>query len=554
MSSPYKSLHRKITIILAVTAILPVLVLAVINYNEFSKGFANEMQEPMRVTLARSKNSLELFLAERSSTMSLIASTYSYAELASPETLQRIFHAMQREFSGFVDFGLINAQGLLVNYVGPHKELLGKDYSEQDWFHKVGFQNRFVSEVFRGFRLFPHVVIAVQHITEKNERWVIRATLDTTKFTKFLSFTGDSQSDMFLLSKNGVLQTDSNHYGKTLDKFPLPMPAPSYEVRIVESLDEQRNALLFAYSYLEGTDFVLAAIKRNIHPLRMWFMMRTDLLVLFCISVLVIYMVAAKSIGALITRLQRSDEKREQAMLQMEHSHKLSSIGRLAAGIAHEINNPLAIINEKAGLLSDLLEVEADFPRKEQFAGNLKAIGSTVARCRDITHRMLGFARRMDVKIEELDVNQIIKETLLFLEKEALHRSVAIELELLPDIPKIHCDRGQLQQVFLNVLSNALAASDKGGTTRIVTSLRDTGHIAVCVTDNGTGMDEETKKHIFEPFFTTKKEQGTGLGMFIIYGIIKRNNGEIEIDSELGRGTSITISLPVGKPSSGAGQ
>ena len=330
------------------------------------------------------------------------------------------------------------------------------------------------------------------------------------------------------------------------------MPVQSYETRVINTHDHNNESILLSYCYLEDSDFVLVAVKQNVSPFQSWFMLRTDILLILCLSILVIYVVAARTVGTLIARLEASDKEREQAMLQMEHSQKLSSIGRLAAGVAHEINNPLAIINEKAGLLCDLLEMEKDFPRREHFDSNLKAISSAVTRCRDITHRMLGFARRMDVKIENLDINAVLSETLLFLEKEAQHRSIAIIQDLAEGLPHIPCDRGQLQQVFLNVLNNALAAVENGGETRIRSALRGKDAVEVSITDNGVGMDEETKKHIFEPFFTTKKEQGTGLGMSIIYGIVKRHGGEIQVESEVGKGTTVTVILPVGNLPAGA--
>jgi len=552
-TSPYANLRRKIVIILAATAILPVLLLSAINYREFERVFATEAQNPLRAMVSKSKNSLELFMAERSSTMSLIASAFSYEDLADPRTFQRIFYVMQKEFSGFVDLGLITEQGILVNYVGPHRELLGIDYSGQEWFHKVRFQNRFVSEVFHGFRNFPHVIIAVQHVTETGDRWIVRATIDTAQFMKSMSITNfEPDNDIFLLNRKGVLQSDSLFYGKTLEQCPLPVPVQSYETRVIHTSDHKGEPILLSYSYLEGSDFVLVAVKRSVSPFQSWFMLRTDILLILCVSILVIYAVAARTVGTLIARLQESDKEREQAMLQMEHSQKLSSIGRLAAGVAHEINNPLAIINEKAGLLCDILEMETTFPRREQFDGNLKAIAGAVARCRDITHRMLGFARRMDVKIEALDVNAVLGETLLFLEKEAQHRNIAIIQELADELPKIACDHGQLQQVFLNVLNNALAAVDDGGETRIRSSLHGQDAVEICIADNGAGMDEETRQHIFEPFFTTKKEKGTGLGMSIIYGIVKRHGGEIQVDSEKGKGTTVTIILPIGHLPAGA--
>ena len=554
MPTHYKVLKRKIVLVMAAAAIIPLIILAAINYFEFQAAFLREAQAPFRSMVAKTKNSFELFLAERSSTVSLIASIYSYDDLADQRTLNRVFRAMQREFSGFADLGLIDMQGRLVNYVGPYqKELEGVDYSEQEWFHKVRVQNRFTSEVFSGFRRFPHVVIAVRHTTEDGQSWIVRATLDTTQFTKLIAAMNlEPWSDAFLLNRQGVLQTDSAQYGKTFDKIPFAMPAPSYEAAVVESRDNKGRDVLVAFSNIADTDFVLMAVKTMGSFWHNWLLVRTDLLLVFAFSALCIYFVAARTVGQLIERLRQSDLEREQVMLQMEHAQKLSSIGRLAAGIAHEVNNPLAIINEKAGFLQDLVGLEEHFPKKPTFDAQLAAIIAAVQRCKDITYRMLGFARRMDVKIETLNVNDMVRETLLFLEKEALHRQVRIEQELDDSLPGLSCDRGQLQQVFLNVLTNALAAVSEGGRIVIRSFMRDEGCIAVSFEDNGIGMDEETRKHIFEPFFTTKGEEGTGLGMSIIYGIVKRHGGDIEVASEPGRGTVVTIILPLRQPGMGA--
>jgi two-component system NtrC family sensor kinase len=245
----------------------------------------------------------------------------------------------------------------------------------------------------------------------------------------------------------------------------------------------------------------------------------------------------------LIRHIKESDEKRELAFREMQHSQKLSSIGRLAAGVAHEINNPLSIISEKAGLMKDLLTIQESFPEKEKFVSLVDAILKSVERCRDITHRLLGFARRMDVKIEILDLNDVIKETLSFLEKEALYRNVKIRLNLGENI-RISSDRGQLQQVFLNIINNAFEAVDEGGEVYIATWEPDMDTVAVTIRDNGKGMSEEVLKHIFEPFFTTKKGYGTGLGLAITYGIVKKLGGDIKVTSKEGEGTTFIVFLP----------
>jgi two-component system NtrC family sensor kinase len=553
MREQYIALKRKIVLIMAAAAIIPLIILAAINYVEFQSTFAREMQTPFRSIVAKTKNSFELFLAERGSTVNLIASLYAYADLADPRTLRRVFLAMQNAFSGFADLGLIDDKGRLVNYVGPYAdELQGVDYSGQDWFNKVRMHGRYISEVFSGFRHVPHVVVAVRHSTEDGQSWIVRATLDTTQFARIIAAMNlEPGSDAFLLNRRGVLQTDSALFGKTLENIPLTMPTPVYDATIMETTDKKGDPLLLSYAYIPDSDFVLMAVKTSAGMFNAWLMVRSDLLLVFLISALCIYFVAGRSVGRLIERLRSSDEEREKAMLQMEHSQKLSSIGRLAAGVAHEVNNPLAIINEKAGLLQDILDLNPDYPRREVFRDQLASITAAVKRCRDITQRMLGFARRMNVKIEMLRVNDMIAETLAFLESEARHRQVAIVRELDKNLPAVPCDRGQLQQVFLNILTNALAAVSEGGQV-VIRSFARGDQAAVSFKDNGLGMDEETRSHIFEPFFTTKGDKGTGLGMAIIYGIVKRHGGDIEVESEPGRGTTITVLLPLKQSATGA--
>jgi Signal transduction histidine kinase len=157
---------------------------------------------------------------------------------------------------------------------------------------------------------------------------------------------------------------------------------------------------------------------------------------------------------------------------------------------------------------------------------------------------MLGFAKRMDVKIEILDLNSVLEETLGFLEREAQYRNVELKTNLAPNLPNIPMDHGQIQQVFLNILNNALAAVPDGGQILLTTWDEDEHFVGISIQDNGCGMSEETAKNMFEPFFTTKKEKGTGLGMSITYGIVKRLGGEIKVKSKLNEGTTMTILLP----------
>lgn len=240
--------------------------------------------------------------------------------------------------------------------------------------------------------------------------------------------------------------------------------------------------------------------------------------------------------------IKRLHEKHE----QLVEAEKLASLGRIAAGVAHEINNPLAIINEKAGLMQDILEISEDFPNKEKFSNLIDGIIGSVNRCRVITHRLLGFARKMDIIIKPFDLNESLKEVKEFLETEILLKNIRFEMDLMEGLPEINNDKDQLEQVFLNIIKNAIDAVEENGLIIVSTKMMDENTVQVSITDNGPGIPEDKLKHIFEPFFTTKgREKGTGLGLFVSYGIIKKLGGKISVKSEVGKGTTFTVEIPI---------
>ncbi|MFC1629283.1 sensor histidine kinase, partial [Gemmatimonadota bacterium] len=209
-------------------------------------------------------------------------------------------------------------------------------------------------------------------------------------------------------------------------------------------------------------------------------------------------------------------------------------------------NNPLSIITEKAGLMKDLFQLSAEMPPRDKLIDLVNSVIKSADRCGGITHRLLGFAKHMHVNHENIDLDLLLKEVLGFLEKEAEYRSIHVDFQF-PDIPPtVSSDRGQLQQVFLNILNNAFAAVDDGGHIVIGVRHGESDMIAVSIADNGVGVPEENLARIFEPFFTTKKGSGTGLGLSITYGIIEKLGGHITVESTMGEGTCFTITLPKG--------
>jgi signal transduction histidine kinase len=251
----------------------------------------------------------------------------------------------------------------------------------------------------------------------------------------------------------------------------------------------------------------------------------------------------------LVNRIHAADQRRVQALHQAAYANKLASIGRLASGVAHEINNPLAIINQKTGLIKDLFTMNRDYAGNEKLMGLVNNVLESVRRCGTITRRLLDFARHMESSIETVDIEAIIRQVLAFMEKEAERRCITVSVAIQGEIPPVESDRGNLQQIFLNLINNAVAAMDDGGRLTITIGRHGSTHVRVTVADTGHGIPESDLKRVFEPFFSTGNGHGgTGLGLSVTYGMVSEMNGEITVSSQVNQGTRFMVTLPLEPP------
>ncbi len=231
-------------------------------------------------------------------------------------------------------------------------------------------------------------------------------------------------------------------------------------------------------------------------------------------------------------------------------STKMAALGKMAAGIAHEINNPLAIIGEKAGWMKDLLE-EEDVARSENFQELQQCVNKIrdqVDRCRTVTHHLLSFGRRIAPIQESVDINRILADTVMLFKSEASFRSIEINTQYDDLIPRVSTDPTQLQQVFLNIIDNAIEAIGKNGTIGIKTSLSSglDKQIIIEISDDGPGIPKHLLGRIFDPFVSDKKDdEKIGLGLSISFGILQRLGGQIKVSSEQGKGAIFTVYVPV---------
>ena len=539
-----RKIRRTLIILMVLVTIVPLTFLAVINFHQYQISLKRGTISPLKMLANKTVHSFDLLLEERLATVKFIASAYSVEELSDQTTLNRIFNVLKLEFGVFVDLGLIDTDGVLVNYAGPYK-LLGKNYSQQNWFKEIAERDSYISDVFMGYRQKPHIAIVVHHMPAKGQGWYLRATIDTKKFDALIAAMGlDSESEAFIINYDNILQTDSKHYGKVLDESPFLNPLEKDGSKVVEQIDFLGRKVFVIFTCCAQGNYTLIIVKPSRSVLKTSQTLKNKIFLIYIISVFLIVLVIFKLADVMIKHIKEAVEKRELALRELEHAHKLSSIGRLAAGIAHEINNPLAIINEKAGLIQDIIEYGSDFKERKKILNITDSIIQSVERSKRITHRLLGFARQIDVQLESLCINEIIKEVIGFLESASLGRNIDISLELDEKITNIFSDKGQLQQVFLNILTNAFAAVQDSGHIAIRSWEKDSDVVCIAITDDGCGMREDLLKRIFEPFFTTKKGYGTGLGLPITYGIIKKLGGDIKANSKEGEGTTFTVFLP----------
>jgi len=254
--------------------------------------------------------------------------------------------------------------------------------------------------------------------------------------------------------------------------------------------------------------------------------------------------------------LKRLEEGRERDKIfrrrlekRMIHTQRLASLGTMSTGIAHEINNPLAIIKESTGFLRMVIESADQIPEKEMLFKGLEKIEKSVDRARRITHQLLGYVRKHGHELTSVDIRRLTEDTVALIKQKTQAKKVSVQWESEPEREMLmHTDPFQVRQVLINLLENAVDAVDTNGQIRLALYRKEQS-VCLEVRDNGSGIAPENMKQIFDPFFTTKpnvaeNESGTGLGLFVVHKIMTGLSGSIHVESEPGQGTTFKICLP----------
>jgi two-component system NtrC family sensor kinase len=433
---------------------------------------------------------------------------------------------------------------------------VGIDYGREEWFRQVLKEGYYISDIFLGFRRIPHFVIALKR-EESGKTWVIRATIDSYVFNELVEKVRIGKTgEAYILNAQGIFQTARRSGGNLLAKDPddIHETKPQPGVRTFIRKDARGDECLFAITWLQEKGWMLVVRQETADAFKALRSATFMILFIMVLGGVTITVLAYTLTRQIIRRMQRIDVEKQQLGQQLVRATRLAELGQMAAGFAHEINNPLQIMKSDRALIemivSDLKKgtlEEADLKDLEETLDQFKV---QIERCSKITQAILEFGRKNEPEDKDVDVGMFVSKVTSMIAEKASVQGIRLKKEISEQTPLLRADPSQLQQVLLNLLNNAIDAiterhGSEGGELSVQAGPDTKGRVRISVRDNGAGISAENLKKIFAPFFTTKPPgKGTGLGLYVCYGIIEGMGGTMEVESQRGVGTTFIVSLP----------
>ena len=554
-AGPYKHhfdflrIWKRAILATATVALVPLIIWALSGYRLTMETIESELVLRTSQLVSNSWRSVSLFLTERRSVLDFIAHDNGLETLKDPARLADILANLNKRFGGFMDLGVIDSSGKQISHAGSH-QMEDLDYNPQHWFREVLKRGAYISELVTGARNEPHFDFAVKRELAEGSFFVLHAVLRPEQLTESIAqIDVGAKGDLFIINRDGVLQTPSRYYGPVFNKISIAVPEFSSKARVFESINDKKDRIVIGYAHIPDTPYILIMIQEQSERIQPWYKTTWAFTGILAASIIMILLVTLGVATHLVNQIHVADQERVDTLHQVEYASKMVSLGRLASGVAHEINNPLAIINEKAGHIKDIFTLTETYAKDPKLIDLVDSVISTVQRCAKVTRGLLNFTRHLNLSIQTIDLKEIIDEVKSVLTKEAELRSITVGVTVSEDIPPFESDRGKLEQVFFNLFNSAIGAMSDGGHLEIRATRKNVDYISVTFTDNGRGIPESDLKHIFEPFYFAKTgHSGKGLGLAVTYALVQEIGGTISVQSRPGQETCFDISIPLVRP------
>ena len=543
----YRRLKRVLQIGLLIAYLIPISILTVYFNYKFNVSVHESASLHLAAIAESQRNTIALYMQKRMVNLFNLFHAKDFNLHPVQDEMDYYLANLVKADEGFVDIGFLNPNGIQIGYAGPYPYLMNKDYSKEEWYVELTTrpQSYIVTDLYLGLRRLPHFTIGVKQLID-DQFYVVRTSLDPYKLYDFLTTTSHGKTvDGFLINRDGLYQAVAADFGKLLE--PAAFIPPEGKSADVAEIMFNGQQMLLAYTWLKEVPWCLIMWQPREVALREMQTIRNSMIAGSAVLVLALMVIIWLIVNRVIRWTESLEHDRAELKTQLYHTHKLVAVGQLAGGVAHEINNPLAIIASEAGLIRDMLDKRLGLDGSpEAIVKELDEIDKAVYRAKHITQKILSFVRRAAPKLVACDVRQLLEDVVSGVkEQEFSVSNITVARDFDPNIPKLMLDPDLIRQVFLNLINNASDAITEGSTITLKTRLED-GLVKITVADDGVGMDAEQVQKVFMPFYTTKEVgKGTGLGLSISQNIVEGFGGRIEVESEPGVGSAFTVVLPV---------
>jgi two-component system NtrC family sensor kinase len=547
----YRNMFRSLVTRMILVSMVPLAGIGGANFLLFYQLNRSVVLEQHANFLRYHKESVEGFLNSLVSEMVSWAHQYGLEELKSG-SLEKLYRINQGRGGILEDLGVIDSRGDHVRYVGPY-DLAKKNYRETEWFGRVVEDGLYVSDMFLGFRGVPHFIIAVKRL-EGEDFWILRATVNTDYFVRVLDAARlGTTGETFIVNQRGLYQIPPRSGGTPLDFSGFPDLGPHEGIKVQELKAEDRTFLCSSV-WIPRPKWLLVFRQETSDVYAPLWKASFVGLVLFLAGGLGAAIFSVAAARDQVRSIHRADLEKESLTQRLLVAGRTAAVGEMSAGLAHEINNPLATIDTLQTWIRDLASA-SPIPEedRQEILESAAKIGRQVARCKVITQGLLKFSRRVEAAQEAVDLRELLEEMAVISRARARVENIILEQNL-GELPPVWASPAHLQQVFANLINNAMDASAGRPQAKvIIKAWAEGGQVLVSVEDNGCGIPQENLSRIFTPFFTTKPVgKGTGLGLAICHGLVQNMGGEIRVESMAGRGSRFTVVLPAFKQGSEA--